>query len=47
MKEGVLAAALARPIAISFLMPAQAIESQALHDPSAWLRFASDQRRLG
>ena len=33
MKEGVLAAPLARPIAISFLMPAQAVESQALHDP--------------
>ena len=33
MKEGALAAALARPIAISFLMPAQAVESQALHDP--------------
>ena len=33
MKEGVLAAALVRPIAISFLMPAQAVESQALYDP--------------
>ena len=44
MKEGVLAAALARPIAISFLMPAQAIENQALHDPQrvAALRQAID-----
>ena len=33
MKEGVLASPLERPIAISFLMPAQAIENQALHDP--------------
>ena len=33
MKEGVLAGPLERPIAISFLMPAQAIENQALHDP--------------
>ena len=44
MKEEVLAAALARPIAISFLMPAQAIENQALHDPQrvAALRQAID-----
>ena len=44
MKEGVLAAALARPIAISFLMQAQAIENQALHDPQrvAALRQAID-----
>lgn len=33
MTEGVLADPLARPISISFLMPAQAIENQALHDP--------------
>jgi alpha-mannosidase len=33
MTEGVLKGPLARPIAISFLMPAQAIENQALHDP--------------
>jgi alpha-mannosidase len=33
MKEGVLAGPLERPIAVSFLMPAQAIENQALHDP--------------
>ena len=33
MTEGVLADPLARPIAISFVMPAQAIEKQALHDP--------------
>ncbi len=33
MKEGVLASPLERPIAVSFLMPAQALENQALHDP--------------
>ena len=33
MKEGVLAAALDRPIAISFSDAGQAIENQALHDP--------------
>jgi alpha-mannosidase len=45
MREGVLAAALARPIAVSFLMPAQAIENQALHDPQhvAALRQAIDE----
>jgi alpha-mannosidase len=45
MKEGVLASALARPIAISFIMPAQAIENQALHDPQrlAALRQAIDE----
>jgi alpha-mannosidase len=33
MKEGMLSGPLERPIAVSFLMPAQAIENQALHDP--------------
>jgi alpha-mannosidase len=33
MKEGVLTGSLERPIAISFLMTAQAIENQAIHDP--------------
>jgi alpha-mannosidase len=33
MKEGVLAGPLERPIAISFLLSAQAIENQAMHDP--------------
>ena len=44
MKEGVLALALDRPVAISFLIPAQAIENQALHDPErvAALRQAID-----
>jgi alpha-mannosidase len=33
MKEGVLAGPLERPIAISFLLSAQAIENQVMHDP--------------
>ncbi len=33
MKGGVLAGPLDRPVAVSFLMSAQAIENQALHDP--------------
>ena len=33
MKEGVLTGPLDRPVAVSFLMSAQAIENQALHDP--------------
>ena len=33
MKEGVLTDPLKRPIAVSFVMSAQAIENQALHDP--------------
>jgi alpha-mannosidase len=33
MPEGVLADPLEKPVPISFIMPAQAIENQALHDP--------------
>ena len=48
MTEGVLADPLARPIAISFVMPAQAIENQALHDPERVAALAAgNQRRLG
>ena len=48
MTEGVLADPLGRPIAISFVMPAQAIENQALHDPErVACAAAGNQRRLG
>ena len=48
MPAGVLADPLERPVAISFIVPAQAIENQALHDPAARGRAAAgDHRRLG
>jgi alpha-mannosidase len=45
MKEGVLGSALAQPIAISFIIPAQAIENQAIYDPQriVALRQAIDE----
>ena len=48
MKEGVLAGPLERPIAVTFLLSAQAIENQALNDPQrVAAASASHQRWLG